>query len=677
MAIKKIQKVFIANRGEIAHRIARTTRKLGILSIGMAAKGDSTASHSQTCDQFVWVEGCSSPTDAFLSATKIAEAARKAGADAIHPGYGFLSESAELAIACHSHGLTFIGPSPEALTLFGDKSETKKVAKQLSLPVLDTIAIDVSSTQFASQLKEIEQSSNFPLLIKSRAGGGGRGMRLVQNSEQLKEACLSAAREAEKFFGDGSLLIEPYLSSIKHIEIQIAGDKNGEVFHLFERECSAQRNYQKILEEAPASSLSNTLKAKLFDSATTLCKHVLYQGLGTVEFLVTDAEEYFFTEVNPRLQVEHPVTEQILGIDLVALQLHIAEGAPLTSFSQDLLSLTPRGHAIEARINAESSLDFTPRTGILTDCSFPKSQADIRIESGVETNSEVSPYFDSLIAKLIVTRSNRMQATEELKRALFDSSITGVETNIPFLLRVLERPEWDSGTYDTSLTNTVRQETPRQESLNVVHCVAAALFEMSDDRLLSHSSFDEIDSFRIIGNPAFRSEATIQATTYSLSVTKEGNTSFAIKIEEGEQTRSVYVNEVRREGDNLSFDMWDSRHLLRVTKEGSSVPHIRTLWVSGPFFSSQVSLAPPQLKKDAQREKDRLLTVPSPLPGTILKVLVTVGDAVSPNDTLLLLESMKMEHPILSRSEGVVGSVLVKEGDSVVAGQPLVTFNAE
>ncbi|MCB0331261.1 MAG: ATP-grasp domain-containing protein, partial [Bdellovibrionales bacterium] len=506
MALNILNKILIANRGEIAARIARTLHALGKTSVGLAARSDRAAYHSKSVDEFHWVDE-EVPSQAFLNPETIIAAAKKTGADAVHPGYGFLSESPILAEACNRAGIVFIGPSKEALVLFGDKAATKERAHSLGLPVVSTTTLNMKDEDASQTIIHLQQEGAFPLLVKARAGGGGRGMRLVSRAELLTSECESASREAEKFFGDGTLLIEPYLECIKHIEIQIVGDSTGKVAHLFERECSAQRSYQKILEEAPSCGISVELKERLYKDAITLCEGVPYQGLATVEFLVTPDEQHYFTEVNPRLQVEHPVTEEILGIDLVALQLHVAENRALDDFLPELSGLSPKGHAIQARINAESSYDFSPDVGTLIAVDVPR-QKDLRIESVISARDEVTTDFDSLIMKLIRHGDTRAQVSRDLSEDLSNTNIIGVETNISFLRRVLEASEWSEATYTTTLTDALRRNQPSLREICTNHALGGFFSKLHPGEKLALAevgvnapltSWDTFDSFRVAG----------------------------------------------------------------------------------------------------------------------------------------------------------------------------------
>lgn len=440
--MKRIKKILVANRGEIALRIMRSAKEMGIETVAVYSATDRHALHVRYADEAIFI-GDSPATESYLNMEKIISAAKRVKADAIHPGYGFLSENPEFSKKVKDARIIFIGPSPDAMELLGNKLAAKAVAKKYNIPMLPGTVKAVSKTDDA---KKQAKTIGYPVLIKAAAGGGGKGMRVVESEKLLEENLALAMSEAKSAFGDESVFIEKYIASPRHIEIQVMGDTQGNVVHLFERECSIQRRHQKVIEEAPSSVLTPLLREKMGASAVALAKACGYYSAGTVEFLLDEKNNFYFLEMNTRLQVEHPVTEMITGLDLVKEQIHIAQGEKL-SFRQDEIKI--RGHAIEARIYAEDSANnFLPDTGTLKQYKTPRGNG-IRVDDGYEAGMEIPVYYDSMLAKLIAHSSNRGNAIAAMHRALNDYIISGVETTIPFCRFVMEHDAFISGKFDT------------------------------------------------------------------------------------------------------------------------------------------------------------------------------------------------------------------------------------
>ncbi|MCI5064089.1 ATP-grasp domain-containing protein [bacterium] len=674
------KRVLIANRGEIAARIARTAHRLNIETIGIVSAHDPAQDHLSSCTHQRIIPD-REPAELFLSPEYLAELAQREGASLLHPGYGFLSESPLLAEACEKTGTTFIGPNPALLRLFGDKQKTKERAESRKIPVLTATTVEMETTAGQKALHSLAKSARFPLLVKARAGGGGRGMRLVHNPTDLEEQCASAAREAEKFFLDGTLLIEPYLEKIKHIEVQIAADRSGDTIHLFERECSAQRNYQKILEEAPANSISETVKEALFRDAVHLLSELSYSGLATVEFLVTEAGEYFFTEVNPRLQVEHTVTEEVLGIDLVELQFHLAEGGTLGDFEnqlgrssgQPLTSLSPQGYALQARVNAEDALSFQPDAGRVRDLSFPAAEEGFRLETGISAGSLIVPFFDSLLFKVIHHGRDREEVTQKMERHLLQITLIGVETNIPFLLRMLQSGAWCDGTHTTQHAAAVQRTTPPLHKIAQLHCCASYLAQRSSVEEEKKSSWARGDRFAVVQHESSLRRAIIKGCDLTFSVDQHGPSSFSFTFLplEGEESAILRVSGLQWCDDSVFFLADGVGASFRV----SQVPE--GWWVLGPYLATKTVLLPPLLREKNNTDSMTERSLTSPLPGTVIEVRKKVGDLVKSGDTILLLESMKMEHPLESKVSGTVQSLSVATGDTVHAGELLAVVAPE
>ena len=439
MAIKKL---LIANRGEIALRIIRTCREMGINTVAVYSTVDRTALHVQMADEAVCV-GDPPSSRSYLNIPNIIAAATSRGADAIHPGYGFLAENDRFAEICNAHGLTFVGPSPESIREMGDKSTAKATMQRVGVP---TIPGSEGLLENPEEAAELAESMGYPVMIKATAGGGGRGMRFVRSSEELESLYRAAQGEAEAAFGNPGLYMEKFIDRPRHVEVQILADRFGEVVHLGERDCSIQRRHQKLLEEAPGPGLDPIIRARMGDAAVSAAKSIGYEGAGTVEFLLDATGQFYFMEMNTRIQVEHPVTEVVTGIDLIAEQLRIAAGEPLR-FRQEDIQL--RGHAIECRINAEDPRhNFRPAPGTITGW-LPPGGPGVRFDSHVYTGYEIPPFYDSLIGKLIVWGEDRPAALRRMRRALSECAVIGVPTTIEFHLALLDRPEFQRGEVHT------------------------------------------------------------------------------------------------------------------------------------------------------------------------------------------------------------------------------------
>jgi acetyl-CoA carboxylase biotin carboxylase subunit len=463
-------KVLVANRGEIARRVLRTLRELGISSAAVYSDADADAAHVAEADEAVRI-GPAPAHESYLSIDAVLEAARRSGAEALHPGYGFLSENAELARRCAQAGVVFVGPSAEVIRRMGSKIEAKALMASAGVPVIPGVSCaERSEQEIAGEAEKL----GFPVLVKASAGGGGRGMRIVRETSGLSKALAAARREAEGAFGDGALLLEKYFEAPRHIEVQIFGDAEGNVLHLFERECSIQRRYQKVIEEAPSPAVNERLRRRLGEAAVAAGKALGYVGAGTVEFVLDAEGEFHFLEVNTRLQVEHPVTEAVTGLDLVALQLRVAAGEPL-SFGQDALAI--EGHAIEARLYAEDpQCDFLPATGELV-LWEPEDSPGVRVDSGVEQGSLVGVHYDPLLAKMIGHAATREEAARRLARALRGLAVGGVRNNRDFLVAALEHPAFLSGALDTHFIERhlppERRRPARDEAAERAHALRA------------------------------------------------------------------------------------------------------------------------------------------------------------------------------------------------------------
>ncbi|MFH1808634.1 MAG: acetyl-CoA carboxylase biotin carboxylase subunit [Pseudomonadota bacterium] len=447
--VRPFEKILVANRGEIALRIIRAAQELGIPTVAVHSTADADSLHVRFADEAICI-GPPPARDSYLNIPAIMSAAEITGADAIHPGYGFLAESAQFAGVCETCGIEFIGPSAASIHLLGNKIEARRAAQTAGLPLLPgSDGVITDATHAAQLVREI----GLPVILKAAAGGGGRGMKVIRDVENLEQAFESASSEAKAAFGDGSMFLERYVEQPRHVEIQIAADAHGHIVHLGERECSVQRRHQKLIEESPSPAVDAALRARMGSDAVQLLKSVGYRNLGTVEMLLDEQGRYYFMEVNTRIQVEHPVTEQVTGIDLAQLQIRIAAGERLP-FTQDKIVL--RGHAIECRVTAEDPNNFAPSPGTITAYNKPGGLG-VRVDDAVCDGSKVLPTYDSMIAKLIVWADSRDQAIARMRRALSEYIIEGVRTSIPFHLRALNSPLFQSGRYDTTFVQKLRE----------------------------------------------------------------------------------------------------------------------------------------------------------------------------------------------------------------------------
>lgn len=459
-----LTRVLIANRGEIAVRVIRACREMGLETVAVYSDADAGAQHVALADRAVAI-GPAAPTESYLSIDRIIEAARATGADAIHPGYGFLSENAELAAACEREGMAFVGPPWPVIARMGSKIEARRLMQSAGVPVVPG---ETPEDQTDEGVQRAAHRVGFPALIKASAGGGGKGMRRVDTPDELAGAIQAARREAQSAFDDGTLYVERLIERPRHIEVQVMADGHGSVVHLFERECSVQRRHQKVIEESPSPNVTHALRARITDAAVKAAQAAGYRNAGTVEFLVeaapgSDVPPFYFLEMNTRLQVEHPVTEAVVGVDIVHAQLRVAGGEPLP-WAQAALS--QRGHAIEARVYAESpSRGFIPQAGPLLLYREPRLPG-VRVDTGVSEGDQISVYYDPLLAKVIAAGETREQAIERLSAALRDFPVLGIETNIPFILRILDHPAFRSGSVDTAFldeaTELREDETPAE-----------------------------------------------------------------------------------------------------------------------------------------------------------------------------------------------------------------------
>ena len=639
-------KVLIANRAEIACRVMRTCRRLAIRTVAVHSSVDAHAMHVEMADE-AYAIGGPRPADSYLRGDRIIEVARACGAQAIHPGYGFLSENEDFARAVEAAGIVFIGPTPEAIEKMGLKDRAKAIMEKAGVPVVPGYH---GENQDAKFLRAEAKKVGFPLLIKAVAGGGGKGMRVVPEAKGFAAALESARREAKSAFGDDTVLIEKYLERPRHIEVQVFGDTQGNVVHLFERDCSVQRRHQKVLEEAPAPGISASKRDEMTKAAVAAAKAIAYTGAGTVEFIVGADGAFYFMEMNTRLQVEHPVTELITGLDLVQWQLRVAAGHPLPVKQSEIQM---KGHAVEARIYAENpDKGFLPSTGTLRHLRFPPAPA--RVDTGVREGDAITPHYDPMIAKLVAWGEDRPAALGRLRAALANTEIIGLASNVAFLARVAGSKAFSGADLDTGLIERCRDELfPKAVPAADEDLAAAALAELQLEETQSaaraqkssdpHSPWGRVDGWRLnLGSHheiAFADGGSIRKVQVHFSAS-----GVQLRVE-GRESVSSRARAVRDGADWHLFS--DGAHrVLRLHDEHA-----------------------------AEGASEVAGSLAAPMPGKVLQVLVKPGARVARGAALLVLEAMKMEHTITAPHDGKVEEIFFKSGEQVSEGVELLRLS--
>ena len=669
------KKILIANRGEIACRVAATARRMGVRTVAVYSDADAHAKHVAACDEAVHI-GASAPKDSYLRWERILEAARATGAEAVHPGYGFLSENEEFAHACAQAGLVFIGPPASAIQAMGLKSESKQLMEKAGVPLVPGYH---GSNQAPAFLRQEADRIGYPVLIKASAGGGGKGMRAVEASADFDAALASCKREAMNSFGDDAVLVEKYVQRPRHIEIQVFGDSQGHCVWLFERDCSVQRRHQKVLEEAPAPGLTEVMRRQMGEAAVAAARAVNYVGAGTVEFIVEQRPDgdmaFFFMEMNTRLQVEHPVTEAITGLDLVEWQLRVASGEPLPLTQEQLVR---SGHAIEARICAENpDNNFLPATGRLHVYRKPEAVAfergAVRIDDGVREGDEISPFYDSMVAKLIVHGATREEALARLDAALAQTHVVGLATNVQFLRRVVRSRAFASADLDTALIPREQGALFHQQPLPAA-LVAAASVAMtleSEKVLEGPDPFSRRDGWKSHGESLRRLAYVFDGEPLPAEL-RYGR--------EGRRHLSVGAGDTRVEGDlawqaqpagpglalDLDFAGWRERlHVYRRGEEDHVFAGRGAAVVAAHDLLAHAG--------EGESEGGRLT---APMPGKVVSFAVQAGEAVRKGQPLAVMEAMKMEHTIAAPADGKVLELLYAPGDQVAEGAELLKLEA-
>jgi len=650
--MQKINTILIANRGEIASRIIRTCKKMGISSVAVYSEADKNAPFVKQADMAIYI-GEAEPAKSYLDQEKIIKAAKRSGADAVHPGYGFLSENPSFAKHCKDQGIIFIGPKPEAIEAMGSKSKAKTIMETSGVPVLPGYK---GKDQSEETLIKEALKVGFPLLLKATAGGGGKGMRIVHKEEELQGAIIAAKREAKNAFGDDELLIEKYIASGRHIEFQIFGDQQGNVIHLLERECSIQRRYQKVIEESPSPIMTDVLRKTMGEAAVKAAKALAYDNAGTVEFMYDDkTNDFFFLEVNTRLQVEHPVTEAITGLDLVQMQIESAQGLPL-HLKQD--EVQGKGYAIEARLYAEdASNNFAPVTGTVHKFDFPNVEG-LRVESAIASGSEITIFYDPMIAKIVVKDKDRQTAQGKLRYVLQNLICQGTTTNLAFLQTVLQHPDFKAGNYDTHFIDK-QIDLSRINTLAVDHLeeivIAATLYswhqrETSRKKLRSLPSGWRSNFYEYQKEIFLVDEEKLTVKYKYL----DGN--FLVYI--GEKEFSASITDVKSGGIRLIInDLQRDYAIVNIDND---------------YFIHTTTAGNVQITRQDRfpiKEKEKVNGgYEAPIPSQIVKIKVEVGDKIKQGDPLIIISSMKMETHIEANEDGIVEEIYTEEGANVEAG---------
>jgi len=665
-------KILIANRGEIACRVIKTAKKMGIATVAVYSDADKDALHVHMADEAIYL-GPSPSKESYLLGDKVVEAAKITGAQAIHPGYGFLSENADFCKLCAKEGITFIGPPVAAIEAMGSKSAAKVIMEKAQVPLVPGYHGDDQSSAI---LKKSADDMGYPVLLKATAGGGGKGMRQVWKEEEFEQELAAAKREAMSSFGDDNMLVEKYLTQPRHVEIQVFCDNHDNAVYLFERDCSVQRRHQKVIEEAPAPNMSEDLRQAMGEAAIKSAKAIGYQGAGTVEFLLDVDGSFYFMEMNTRLQVEHPVTEYITGQDLVEWQLRVAANETLP-LAQDELRIN--GHAFEARIYAEdANNDFLPATGKLTYLSTPVESENVRVDTGVRQGDEVSVYYDPMIAKLIVWDENRDKALQRMAKALTEYRINGVTTNIDFLYNLATSKPFVEADLDTGfiekhealIFHENEQALADELPMAAVYVVLANNIRSEEHAVHSNDPFSpwaNSDAWRL-------NEPHVHQLTLA-----HNDTEYDVTVEQKRQGTDSYFQvryldksvdcQGKITGDQLRININGHQSQASIVKTDDVISLFRA---NGVFNFTHVK--PDFGDIDGDSGGAGLV---APMNGTMVKVLVSKGDEVTKDTPLVIMEAMKMEHTIKAPSDGTIEDIFYAEGDMVDGGSELLAFTAK
>lgn len=667
--MKLFKKILVANRGEIAVRVMKTAKKLGIATVAIYSEVDKESLHVSFADESYCI-GEVELSDTYLNIGKIIDVAKRYGCDAVHPGYGFMAENSQFVNECNKAGIVFIGPNTESMRIMGNKIEARNFVKTLNVPLTEGIIGTVET--LISAAKTIA----FPLLVKAAAGGGGKGMRIVYSESELAEAIESTSREAKSYFGDETVYIEKFIEEPRHIEIQVLGDNFGNVIHLFERECSIQRRYQKIIEESPSPTLTQEVRLKMGEAAVTIGKAIGYNNAGTIEFLVDKDLNFYFLEMNTRIQVEHPVTEMVTGIDIVEEQLHIAAGNTLRLKQEDVKQ---NGHSIECRIYAEDpSNNFLPSPGKMFLYKTP-TIPDIRIETGIAKGTEIKSFFDPMICKLIVWDSNRDLASKKMVNALHEFVIHGIKTNITYLIALLQNESFIQNTISTKFCDQYTAqiiEGINKEKNDIpahVPLIAYSLYTLNNKDIQERKHYsDEHNIWNIIGywREVMQIKILFAEKEYYIGIECPKKNEYTFDIEGKTYHATLKEN---AEG-KLAFYMDDFFYTTYISED-----------TKGNAFLSCHSHIFNLLRKDILSKDYSVFrledfvedtnTITSPMPGKVIKISVSEGDELKKGDVLIIIEAMKMENRIFATKDCKIQKVNVKVGDMVESSTGLITLD--
>jgi 3-methylcrotonyl-CoA carboxylase alpha subunit len=649
-------KILVANRGEIACRVIKTARRLGIRTVAVYSDADSTALHVKQADEAIHI-GASPSSESYLVGERIIKAALKTGAQAIHPGYGFLSENAEFAQACADNNLVFIGPPTKAIQAMGSKSAAKTIMQTAEVPLVPGYhGVD----QNPELIKKHADDMGYPVLLKAVAGGGGKGMRQVWKSKDFNQALAEAKRESKASFGNDDMLVEKYLTQPRHVEFQVFCDSHGNGVYLFERDCSVQRRHQKIIEEAPAPNVSAELREAMGNTAVNAAQAIDYEGAGTVEFLLDVDGSFYFMEMNTRLQVEHPVTEMITGEDLVEWQLRVANGEPLPK-QQNELSI--KGHAFEARIYAEDpNNDFLPTTGTLNTLRTPPASEHVRVDTGVIEGDEVSPFYDPMIAKLIVWDQDRSSALARTAKALREYQISGVTTNLNFLYDLATCEPFVQADLDTSFIEKHHDKlfNPVKTDLTMLLSQAALYLTLRETNSANDDPWESRSAWRLN-----------QANFYNYEILV-GDEIYPVALELRETSFLIRANTHTIEASGSLTDSLLQHSLDGHKQEVTVAERAAGFVVFSEHGANEFSVVQPDCGEDLEdNSEDNFI---APMNGTIIEVLVSDGDTVSEGQAVIVMEAMKMQHTMKAPSDGYIKELFCTPGDLVDGGSPLLEF---
>ncbi len=661
--MKLFHKILVANRGEIAIRIMKSARELGIRTAAVYSEVDKESYHISQADE-AWCIGESELSDTYLNVGNIIQTALRAKCDAIHPGYGFLAENPLLVKACEKEGITFIGPHSEAIRLMGNKIEARKLVKEIGIPMTKGVTGDLDILLAASK------NIPYPLLVKAAAGGGGKGMRIVREETELPEVLESTSREAKSYFGDGSIYVEQFIEKPRHIEIQILGDNHGNVIHLYERECSLQRRYQKIVEESPSITLDNKTREEMGRAAVMIAKEINYNNAGTIEFLLDQQLNFYFLEMNTRIQVEHPVTEMVTGFDLVREQILIAAGNKM-SIKQE--NVQQNGHAIECRIYAEDpENNFLPSPGLILHYKEPAGN-NIRIDTGIDKPVEIQGFFDPMISKLIVWGSSREEARIRMLDALEHYVIQGIKTNISYLKTLLSDETYihnqiSTNYCDLSLHNCIQNIQQEKENIALhIPLIAYLIYDMNT-ALLHHVSQKNI--WQQIGywRDVMQLRVSLDDSEHELQLLFNMNGQFEFIT--GDKKFCASLKHL--EENYLYFQLNEDYYKVYITEDSKGYAYVQTNNYSFKLHRSDKLLIEDVFSGGGAQSGESSNQVTSPMPGKIIKIEVNDGDTIKKGDLLLIVEAMKMENNVVASRDGVIEKVNVKSGNMVDTDTPLI-----